>query len=449
MLRQTILLAALVAAGARLEAQAPADRTADELAAITAAVSSARLATTVRTLVGVGTRHTLSDTLSPSRGIGAARRWVRAEFERISRDCGGCLEVLDVAEVFEGLPRVPGPTNVVSIVAIQRGHSDPDRFVLLSGDLDSRVSDIMNAVDSSPGANDNASGVAAVLEAARVLSARRFRGSIVYAALAGEENGLLGGQTVAALAAARGWRMTGVINNDMIGNVDGGDGIRDTTTVRVFSEGTSPTETDSARKARRATGGEVDGVSRQLARYIKAIGDRYLPSLDVWLIYRLDRFGRGGHHRPFADLGFPAVRLMEAHENYTRQHQDIRVEGGVAYGDVLEGVDFNYARKVTALDAAVLAALSWAPGSPREVQLRGAVQPAASLSWQPPADSGAVTGYRVYWRRTDSPTWDHWQDVGRTTTHRFDGLVIDNWFFGVASVSPEGFTSVVTVAGVQ
>lgn len=449
MLRETILLTALVAAGPRLDAQAPVDRTAAQLAPIIESVSSARLESTVRALVGFGTRHTLSDTLSPARGIGAARRWVRTEFERISRECGGCLEVLDVAEVFEGLPRVPGPTNVVSIVAIQRGTTDPDRFVLLSGDLDSRVSDIMNAVDSSPGANDNATGVAAVLEAARVLSARRFRGSIVYAALSGEENGLLGGQTVAALAAARGWRMTGVINNDMIGNVDGGDGIRDTTTVRVFSEGTSPTETDSARKARRATGGEVDGVSRQLARYIKAIGDRYLPSLDVWLIYRLDRFGRGGHHRPFADLGFPAVRLMEAHENYTRQHQDVRVEGGVAYGDVIEGVDFSYARKVTALDAAVLAALSWAPGAPRAVQLRGAVQPAASLSWQPPADSGAVAGYRVYWRRTDSPTWDHWQDVGRTTTHRFDGLVIDNWFFGVASVSPEGFPSVVTVAGVR
>lgn len=449
MLRKTLLLTALAAAGPRLDAQAPVDRTAAHLAPIIESVSSARLESTVRALVGFGTRHTLSDTVSPARGIGAARRWVRTEFERISRECGGCLEVLDVAEVFEGLPRVPGPTNVVSIVAIQRGTTDPDRFVLLSGDLDSRVSDIMNAVDSSPGANDNASGVAAVLEAARVLSARRFRGSIVYAALSGEENGLLGGQTVAALAAARGWRMTGVINNDMIGNVDGGDGIRDTTTVRVFSEGTSPTETDSARKARRATGGEVDGVSRQLARYIKAIGDRYLPSLDVWLIYRLDRFGRGGHHRPFADLGFPAVRLMEAHENYTRQHQDIRVEGGVAYGDVIEGVDFNYARKVTALDAAVLAALSWAPGAPRAVQLRGAVQPAASLSWQPPADSGAVAGYRVYWRRTDSPTWDHWQDVGRTTTHRFDGLVIDNWFFGVASVSSEGFPSVVTVAGVR
>ncbi len=449
MLRQTILLAALATAAPCLDAQAPVDRTAAQLAPIIESVSSARLEQTVRALVGFGTRHTLSDTLSPTRGIGAARRWVRAEFERIARDCGGCLEVLDVQEIFTGLPRVPGPTNVVSIVAIQRGTSDPGRFVLLSGDLDSRVSDIMNAVDSSPGANDNASGVAAVLEAARVLSAHRFRGSIVYAALSGEENGLLGGQTLAALASARGWRMTAVINNDMIGNVDGGDGIRDTATVRVFSEGTSPTESDSARRARRATGGEVDGESRQVARYIKAIGDRYLPSLDVWLIYRLDRFGRGGHHRPFADQGFPAVRLMEAHENYTRQHQDIRVEGGVAYGDVIEGVDFNYARKVTALDAAVLAALSWAPGAPRAVTLTGAVQPAASLSWLPPADSGAVSGYRVYWRRTDSPTWDHWRDVGRTTTHRFEGLVVDNWFFGVASVSPEGFTSVVTVAGVR
>jgi Zn-dependent M28 family amino/carboxypeptidase len=307
----------------------------------------------------------------------------------------------------------------------------------------------MNAVDSSPGANDNASGVAAVLESARVLSQHRFRGSIVYAALSGEENGLLGGQTVAAMAPADAWRLTAVINNDMIGNVHGVDGVYDTTTVRVFSEGTSPIETDSARKARRYTGGEVDGGSRQLARYIKATAEAVLPELDVWLIYRLDRFGRGGHHRPFADLGYPAVRLMEAHENYTRQHQDIRVEEGVAYGDVIEGIDFNYARKVTALDAAVLASLSWAPDAPRDVRLRGAVQPAATLAWSPPPDSAAVAGYRVYWRRTDSPTWDHWEDVGTATSHRFDGLVVDNWFFGVASVSPEGFTSVVAVSSVQ
>lgn len=447
--RTPLLLILLTVAAGRLDAQATDDRAAASLHGIADAVSSARLESTVRTLVGFGTRHTLSDTLSATRGIGAARRWVRAEFERISAGCGGCLEVIDVSEVFTGLPRVPGPTNVANIVAIQRGSTDPGRYVLLTGDIDSRVSDIMNATDSSPGANDNASGVAAVLEAARVLSGYRFRGSIVYAALSGEENGLLGGQTLAARAMADNWRLTAVINNDMIGNVNGGDGIHDTTTVRVFSEGTSPIETDSARRARRYTGGEVDGASRQLARYIKATAEVVLPELDVWLIYRLDRFGRGGHHRPFADLGYPAVRLMEAHENYTRQHQDLREEEGVAYGDVIEGIDFHYARRITALDAAVLASLSWAPGAPEEVRLRGAVQPAATLSWSPPADSAAVAGYRVYWRRTDSPTWDHWEDVGMTTSHRFDGLVVDNWFFGVASVSPEGYGSVVAFPGVR
>lgn len=423
------------------------DVTAEWLAPIVGGVSPGRMEADVRALVGFGTRHTLSDTLSAARGIGAARRWIRAEFDRMATACGGCLEVIEVSEVYQGLPRVPGPTNVVNILAIQRGHSDPDRFILLSGDIDSRVSNIMNATDSSPGANDNASGVAAVLEAARVLSQHQFAGSIVYAALSGEENGLLGGRTVAAMAAARGWRLTGAINNDMIGNVAGSDGLVDTTTVRVFSEGTPPTEPDSVRRARRVTGGEVDGVSRQLARYVQATGDRYIPAVDVWLIYRLDRYGRGGHHRPFADLGFPAVRLMEAHENYARQHQDVRVEDGVAYGDVIEGVNFRYAARITALDAAVLASLSWAPGAPRRVRLAGAVQPAATLTWAPPPDSADVAGYRVYWRRTDSPTWDHWQDVGHATSHRFDGLVVDNYFFGVATVSAEGFTSVVAFPG--
>jgi len=441
------LIAMLLATPVPLAAQQSVGPRSAELSAIIDAVSASRLEADVRALVGFGTRHTLSDTVSSTRGIGAARRWIHARFDAISTACGGCLEVLGISETYQGLPRVPGPTLVVSVIAIQRGTTDPGRYMLLSGDIDSRVSDIMNARDSSPGANDNASGVSAVLEAARVLSSHRFRGSIVYAALSGEENGLLGGRTVAAMARDKGWRFTGVINNDMIGNVEGSDGVRDTTTVRVFSEGTPPTESDSARQARRATGGEVEGNSRQLARYIKAVGDQYFPALDVWLIYRLDRYGRGGHHRPFADLGYPAVRLMEAHENYTRQHQDIRVENGVAYGDVIEGVNFSYARKVTALDAAVLASLSWAPGAPRAVRLRGAVQPAASLSWSPPVDSGSVAGYRVFWRRTDAPTWDHWEDVGLATSHRFDGLVVDNYFFGVASVSPEGFTSVVTFPG--
>ncbi len=435
-------IAALLALATTLAAQEPPARD-PRIPEIVRAVSAERIETDIRRLVGFGTRHTLSDTLSPTRGIGAARRWIKAEFDRMAAACGGCLTVFYVDEVFSGLPRVPQPTNVVNVLAVQRGTTDPGRYVIMAGDIDSRISNILNAADSSPGANDNASGVAGVLEAARVLSRHRFPGSVVYAALSGEEQGLLGGQTVARMARDSGWRVTGVLNNDMIGNTRGIDGITEDTTARVFSEGTPPTESDSARRRRRFTGGEVDGTSRQLARYVDRIADRYVPGLDVWLIYRLDRFGRGGHHRPFADLGYPAVRIMETHEHYDRQHQDIRIENGRPYGDVLDGVNFRYAAKLTALNAGVLAALAAAPGPPRGVRIAGAVQPAARLSWEAPEDSGQVAGYRVYWRRTDSPTWDRAAWVGAARTHTFAGLVIDNWFFGVASVGRDGNESLI------
>jgi hypothetical protein len=431
-----------LAATAPLVAQAP-PASDPRIPEIVGAVSADRIRADVTRLVGFGTRHTLSDTLSATRGIGAARRWVKAEFDRISAACGGCLEVFYVSGMVGPAPRIPQPTNIVNVVAVQRGTSDTGRYVLMSGDIDSRVSDIMDASDSEPGANDNASGLAGTLEAARVLTHYRFAGSIVYAALSGEEQGLDGGVILAKWIRERGWRLLGVINNDMIGNVQGIDGITDNSTARVFSDGTPPTETEQERSRRRFFGGEVDGVSRQLARYIKSIAERYVPTLDVWLIYRLDRFGRGGHHKPFADLGYPAVRLMEMHENYDRQHQNVRVENGVHYGDVLEGVDFDYARKITSLDAATLAALSWAPAPPRAARIAGAVQPAAVLSWAAPEDSADVAGYRVYWRRTDAPTWDHWEDVGLATRHVFTGQVVDNFFFGVASVSREGDESVV------
>jgi len=415
--------------------------------AIVAAVSARRIEPDIRRLVGFGTRHTMSDTLSETRGIGAARRWVKAEFERISAACGGCLEVLYVSDMVGPTPRIPQPTNVVSVIAIQRGTTDTSRYILMAGDIDSRVTDPLNAADSSPGANDNASGLAGTLEAARVLTRHRFSGNVVYAALSAEEQGLNGGQIVARYAQQHGWRITGVLNNDMIGNVQGIDGQTDNSTARVFSDATPPTETEQERTRRRSTGGEVDGISRQLARYVDRIADRYVPGLDVWMIYRLDRFGRGGHHRPFADVGFPAVRIMETHENYDRQHQNIRVENGVAYGDVLEGVDFYYARKITALNAATLAALSWAPAPPRTVRLSGAGQPAAVLTWAAPEDSANVAGYRVYWRRTDSPTWDFSRDVGLATRHVFTGYIVDNYFFGVASVARDGNESVVVFPG--
>ncbi len=413
---------------------------------IVAEVTWERIADDIRTLVGFGTRHTLSDTVSTTRGIGAARRWIKAEFERISAACGECLDVLYVAETFPAGARRLHPsreTKVVNVVAIQRGSTDPSRMVVMSGDIDSRISDPMNYTDSAPGANDNASGIAGTLEAARVLSRYRFGGSIVYLALSGEEQGLYGGGTVARMARDSSWNLQAVLNNDMIGNISGINGVTDNATARVFSDGTPPTETEQERAARRFTGGEVDGVSRQLARYIDRIADPYLPGLDVLMVYRLDRFGRGGHHRPFADLGYPAVRIMETNEHYHRQHQDIRVEDGVHYGDVLEGVDFEYAATLTALNAATLAALAWAPPPPQAVRICGAVRAAARLAWDAPASTVDLAGYRVYWRLTDSPTWDRSRWVGNETAHTFDGLVIDNYFFGVASVSRNGDESVV------
>jgi hypothetical protein len=439
-------IAALVAAVATLAPPLPSQEppaTDPRITDIVRAVSAARLETDLRRLVSFGTRHTLSDTLSPTRGIGAARRWIKAEFDRISVACGGCLEVFYVERMFVSLPRVPQPTNVVSVVAVQRGTTDPDRVLVMSGHFDSRVSDVMNVTDSAPGANDDGSGTVAVIEAARVLSRQRFSASIAYAALAGEEQGLLGGQSLAHLAQDHGWRVAGVLNNDIVGNISGADGVTDSMMVRVFSDAVPPTETDAERLRRRGAGGETDGVSRQLARYVDRIADRYLPGFDVWMIYRHDRFGRGGDHRPFADLGFPAVRLSEGHEQYARQHQDIRVENGVAYGDVLAGVNFPYLARVTALNTASLAALAWGPAPPRDARLSGGGRPAARLTWTAPPDSGAVAGYRVYWRRTDSPTWDHSAWAGDRREHVFTGLTVDNYYFGVASVGKDGHESTV------
>jgi len=404
---------------------------------LVAAVAAGRIEADVVRLVGFGTRHTLSDTLSPTRGIGAARRWIKAELDSISSACGGCLEVSYQRAMVAGEPRVPDSTWVVSVVAVLRGTADPERYVIMTGDIDSRVSDVMNAADSSPGANDNASGMAGVLEAARVLTAsgHRFPASIAFAGLAGEEQGLYGGARMAEIALAEGWRIEAVLNNDMIGNIEGVDGVTDDTTARVFSESPPAGTTADDLRRMRFFGGEVDGPSRQLARYVDRVADDYLPGLDVLMVYRLDRFGRGGHHRPFNDAGVPAVRIMETHENYTRQHQDVRVEDGIAYGDVLEGVDFDYAARLTALNVAALASLAWAPAPPHSVTISGAVEPAARLAWAPVP---GAAGYKVYWRETTSPTWDRWIWVGDRTEATMTGLVVDNFFFGVAAVSPEG-----------
>ena len=431
-----VVIVGLAFTGSALADPAPPSRDV-RIDALVAAVSAARIESDVRTLVGFGTRHTLSDTESDTRGIGAARRWIETELRRISTACGGCLEIVIQESIVSGERRVPDPTPVVNVLAILRGDTDPDRYVVMSGDIDSRVTDPMDATSDSPGANDNASGMAGVIEAARVLSKHRFAASIVLAGLSGEEQGLFGGKHMAEQAVADGWRIEAVLNNDMIGNIAGINGIVDNSTARVFSESPAATTTPEQLRRMRFFGGEVDSPSRQLARYVDEKADAYVPHLDTMMIYRLDRFGRGGHHRPFNDVGFPAVRIMETNENYDHQHQDLRTEDGITYGDTIEGVDFDYARKLTALNVATLAGLAWAPAPPANVTMKGAVQPSATLSWDA-SDEPGVGGYKVYWRDTTSPTWDHWIWVGKATEKEMTGLVVDNYFFGVAAVARDG-----------
>ena len=422
---------------------------------IAAAPQASRIEADVRKLVSFGTRHTLSDTTSQTQGIGAARRWIEAEFRRISAACGGCMEVHVQRDLVpsEGNRRIDTPTVVVNVYAVLRGTKRPNDYVLMSGDIDSRVSDPMDRTSTSPGANDNASGMAGALEAARVLSKYRFANSVVLAGLSGEEQGLFGGRAMARMAKEQGWKIIGILNNDMIGNYHGIDGVTDSREFRIFSEPNFQDADDRLRTWRRFYGGEVDGSSRQLARYVHRITETYLPQLDPMMIYRLDRFGRGGHHRPFNDEGFAGVRIMEAHEHYDRQHQDIRTEEGRAYGDVLSGVDFDYAARLTAVNAAVLASLGWAPPAPEVVEIGGTVKPAARLKWSLPTGASAAHGYKLYYRLTTEAQWtDYIYVPGTVTEHTLDGLVVDNYFFGVAAIGADGneslvvFPSVVMVA---
>ncbi|GEQ85935.1 peptidase M28 [Patiriisocius marinistellae] len=405
-------------------------------------VSAERIEADITTLANFGTRNTFSDTISDTRGIGAARRWIKSEFDAISNNCSNCLNVFYQKDLVkaEGNTRVPKDTWVVNVVAIQKSKTGSNRYIIMSGDIDSRNSDGSDFTKDAPGANDNASGMAGAIEAARVLSAYNFDANIVYLGLSGEEQGLFGGAGFAAFAKEKNWDIIGVLNNDMIGNIKGVDGVISNIDFRIFSEPVPQTETERERKMRRFYGGEVDGISRQLARYVYKTTKTYMPEMNPMMIYRLDRFGRGGHHRPFNDLGYAGIRIMEAHENYTQQHQDIRVEDGIEYGDMLKFVNFGYARKLTAVNAITMASLAWAPASPTEVSIGGIVEPSAKFKWD--KVEGAL-GYKIYWRETTSPTWDNSRYVGNVNEFTLDGIVIDNYFFGIAAVGKDGHESVV------
>lgn len=405
------------------------------------AVSADRIKEDVKTLTEFGTRNTFSDTISDTRGIGAARRWIKSEFDKISNNCNNCLNVFYQKDLVtkEMGRRVPHDAFVVNVVAIQKGTKYPNKFIIMSGDIDSRASNTMDYKTDAPGANDNASGMAGTIEAARVLSKYQFESSIIYVGLSGEEQGLFGGAGLAKYAKEKEWEIIGILNNDMIGNIEGVDGVIDNRTFRIFSEPVPANETERQRRMRRFYGGEVDGISRQLARYVHKTTKTYMPEMNPMMIYRLDRFGRGGHHRPFNDLGFAGIRIMEAHENYTQQHQDIREENGIDYGDTFEHVNFPYAKKLTAVNAINLASLAWAPEAPKEVSIGGIVQASAKLKWN---KVDGAKGYKIYWRDTTSPTWDHSRYV-ETSEFTLEGIVIDNFFFGVSAVGENGHESVV------
>jgi hypothetical protein len=429
-----------------------------ELRQLVAPVSAKSIRAHVEKLVSFGTRHTLSSQTDSRRGIGAAVRWAEAEMKRFG------LATLQTCDTVTGR-RIPAPTRVCNAVAIQRGTERPNDVVIITGHIDSRVSDPMDAVKDAPGANDDGSGTAAVIEAARVLSKRKFAGTIVYAALSGEEQGLHGGKIMADYAKAQGWNVIANLNNDIIGNSCGSDGVCNAKQVRVFSEGPRWQGHEELAAQIRSLGGENDAPSRNISRFLDSLADRLNIGLDVMQVWRNDRHGRGGDHTEFLNAGYPAVRLSVAVENYNYQHQDLRVENGVQYGDTIDKMDFPYLEKVTKLNVAALAAIASAPPPP-EPTVEGAVSTDTKLKWPSP-ERGPVD-FMVKWRRTDAANWEHsvratmgsftypWGECaefiksphvnpdGHECVLR--GIRVDDWVFGVSSVSRDGFESPVASA---
>lgn len=413
-------------------------------AAATAAAPApdpARLKASVTALVGFGTRHTLSSTTDPKRGIGAARSWAAKQFEAIGRDCGGCIKVERISRSFTG-PRAPDGVMVEDVLGIQRGR-DPDRVVIIGGHIDSRVTDVMDATSDAPGANDDASGVALVLETARLLSKRRFDATIVYVAFSAEEQGLWGAELLADTAATRGWTVTAMLNNDIVGNSIGQGGVRDANRVRVFSEGIRAVEDLPRQQRRRGDGGEDDGPSRALAKTIDGIADAIPGGFDVVIDRRPDRFGRGGDHEPFLKRGYPAVRFSVGAENWDAQHQNLRTENGTVFGDTIDRMDFAYLAKVTAINAATIARLAAAPAAPASVTLVGDLSRDTRISWTPVP---GAAGYRIRWRANDTASWSQSRDV-QGSDAVVQQVPVDDTFFAVSALAADGSESLPTFGG--
>jgi acetylornithine deacetylase/succinyl-diaminopimelate desuccinylase-like protein len=414
------------------------DKTNAGIAKMVKEVSAKKIEATIRKLVSFGTRNTLSDQDDPYRGVGAARDWLFSEFRKISADCGGCLDVQKQTFLQPKANRVPEPTNLTNVFAVLKGTTDPNRVYVVSGHYDSMCTGPTDAKCDAPGANDDASGTAVSLELARVMSKQKFDATIVFMTVPGEEQGLLGATYYAEQAKQSKMNIEAMFTNDIVGGVTSHKDSVNRKKVRVFSEGVPSSETEVEAGTRRSVGGENDSASRQLARYIKEQAERYLKDFGVWMIYRRDRYLRGGDHIPFVERGFTAVRITESDEDYTHQHQNVRTEGGVFYGDTPEYVDFEYVANVGRVNLVALASLALAPAKPKGVGIvTSKLTNDTDLKWDANTDAD-IAGYEVVWRDTTSAEWTNSQFVGNVTTYSAKGMSKDNYFFGVRAVDRDG-----------
>ena len=433
-----LLTLCLCVCAVKLHAQKSKEKLNPEINKMIKEISAKRIEADIRKLVSFGTRNTLSEQDNPTRGIGAARDWLFAEFNKISAECGNCLQVEKQTFLQPKANRIPEPVNLTNVFAVLKGTSDPTRIYVVSGHYDSMCTSPTDAKCDAPGANDDASGTAVSLELARVMSKRKFDATIVFMAVPGEEQGLLGATYYAEQAKVNKVNIEAMFTNDIVGGAMKFKNSPDRNKVRIFSEGVPSDETPQQANTRRSVGGENDSASRQLARYIKEQSDKYLKNFSPWVIYRRDRYLRGGDHIPFLERGFTAVRITEPNEDYTRQHQNLRTENGINYGDLPDFVDFEYVANVTRVNMISLASLANAPAKPKNVAIVTArLTNDTDLKWDANTDSD-IASYEVVWRDTTSAVWTNSVNVGNVTTYTAKEMSKDNYFFGVRAVDKDG-----------
>lgn len=446
----TVLLSVSSLPGSNAQQVQVSSKLNPQIEKIVSEISAKNIEASIRKLVSFGTRHTMSSQDDPNRGIGAARRWIKAEMDRYSQESadssGRRLIVTEDEFLQPPSGRITKETKLVNIVATLPGTQpeSKDRIYVVSGHYDSCVcsQSMTDAESDAPGASDDASGTAAVMEMARVMSKYQFDATIVFMAVPGEEQGLLGAHHWAEEAKKKGLNIAAMFTNDIIGNTLGGNGVRDNARVRLFSEGVPTTETEAEARARQSVGGENDGPSRQLARYIKEVGERYLNNFEVTLIFRRDRYGRGGDHNAFVQRGFPAVRFTEPNEDFSRQHQKVREENGIKYGDVLEMVDPDYVAQVARINAIAMASMALAPAPPSGVRFKtGRQEYDTTVAWEPNKESD-IAGYRIVWRETYQPFWHRSIEVGNVAEFIMKSLSKDDYFFAVQAIDKDGNASV-------